>query len=133
MNWKNLVERQNAKTYVLPEGWDSRDTVATQLDCAPEKVHEHLKPCLAAHTVEKRDFVVWDTQLGQKVRITAYRQLKEGEPAARTSNHDGGAPWTKDEEAKMHAMKKAGASWNQIGKALGRTGNSVRKQFSRTK
>ena len=76
MNWKALVESNNAKTFVLPEGWDSRETVALQLGCAPAKVSEHLAPAIQARTVEMKLFTVWDRQLKMKLRVTAYRAIQ---------------------------------------------------------
>ncbi len=40
-------------------------------------------------------------------------------------------PWTPDEVARMHAMLDDGLSWHLIGRALGRTAQSVRMRHSR--
>ena len=84
MNWKSYVEKKNAKTYVLPPGWDSRDTIAEQLECSPEKVDDHLRPSLRSGEVVKEIFSVWDPALKRLARVIAYRETKGQAPAAAT-------------------------------------------------
>lgn len=74
MNWKLLVEAQNRKTYVLPEGWDSRDKVAEQLECSVDNVRVLLGPAIRAKTVEVAQFPVWDDITKKVQRVTAYRR-----------------------------------------------------------
>lgn len=74
MNWKALVEAQNKKTYVLPQGWDSRDRVAEQLECSVDNVRVLLGPAIRNKTVEVQQFPVWDDVTKKVVRITAYRR-----------------------------------------------------------
>ena len=74
MNWKSLVEAQNKKTYVLPQGWDSRDKVAEQLECNVDKVRVLLGPAIRNKTVEVQQFPVWDDVTKKVIRITAYRR-----------------------------------------------------------
>ncbi len=74
MNWKSLVEAQNKKTYVLPQGWDSRDKVAEQLECSVDNVRVLLGPAIRNKTVEVQQFPVWDDVTKKVVRITAYRR-----------------------------------------------------------
>lgn len=81
MNWNALVEAQNRKTYVLPPGWDSRDAIAEQLECSPDRVRVLLGPALRAKTVETSVFPVWDEVTKKVVRITAYRRRPTGAPA----------------------------------------------------
>jgi hypothetical protein len=73
MNWKTLVEKQNAETYTLPDGWDSRDAIAEQLECSPERVRLELAPAIKAGTVEMNVFPVWDKVTKRVQRVTAYR------------------------------------------------------------
>ncbi len=80
MNWKSYVEKQNEKTYVLPQGWDSRDTVAAQLECSPERVDEHLRPALKSGEIQKQQFRVWDKNLKRVVMVIAYARA-EAKPA----------------------------------------------------
>ena len=81
MNWNALVEAQNRKTYVLPLGWDSRDAIAEQLECSPDRVRVLLGPALRAKTVETSVFPVWDEVTKKVIRITAYRKRPTGVPA----------------------------------------------------
>jgi DNA-binding CsgD family transcriptional regulator len=73
-NWKSLIEKQNAETYRLPDGWDSRESIADALDCSPERVAEHLRPGMKAGTVERKVFPVWDALNKRVQQVTAYRQ-----------------------------------------------------------
>jgi hypothetical protein len=75
MNWKNLVEKQNSETYRLPPGWTSRDDVAEQLDCSPERVAEVLRPGIKAGTVERKVWPVWDALNKRVQQVTAFRQV----------------------------------------------------------
>ena len=81
MNWNALVEAQARKTYILPQGWDSRDSIAEQLECSPDRVRVLLGPALRAKTVETAVFPVWDEVTKKVVRITAYRRRPTGVPA----------------------------------------------------
>jgi hypothetical protein len=82
-NWKSILEKQNAAAYAWPRGWSSRDDVAEQLECSPERVASLLAPGIRAGTVERQDFTVWDNKLKRLVRITGYRELGKNEtPAA---------------------------------------------------
>jgi hypothetical protein len=85
-NWKSILEKQNAAAYAWPRGWSSRDDVAEQLECSPERVASLLAPGIRAGTVERQDFTVWDNKLKRLVRITGYRELGKNEtPAAADS------------------------------------------------
>lgn len=122
MNWKKLVETKNAKTFVLPEGWDSRDSIAEQLECSPEKVRDHLRPAIQAKEVLEQRFNVWDPALKRCVMVTAYKQAGAAAPAA-TSEFD---------LARAQALKKEGKSYAQIGSAMGCSGDQVRGRMRRT-
>lgn len=113
-NWKTLVEKKNAQTYVLPDGWDSRATVAEQLECSEDKVDHNLRPALKSGEVEKQQFVVWDKDLGRKVMVIAYRD---------TSKDEAKAP-TKEKVAKLRAE---GKSWPECAKELGISPSSARR------
>lgn len=75
MNWKQLVESQNRKTYVLPAGWDSRDKIAEQLECSVDNVRVLLGPAIRAKSVEMNQFPVWDEVTKKVIRVTAYRRV----------------------------------------------------------
>lgn len=81
-NWKSILEKQNAVTYSWPKGWTSRDDVAEQLECSPERVANLLAPGIRAGTVERQDFTVWDNRLKRLVRITGYREIDKSETPA---------------------------------------------------
>lgn len=73
MNWKIHVERMSARNFVLPEGWDSREKIAEQLECSPESVRRVLAPAIKSGEVEQAVFPVWDAMVKRVVRTTAYR------------------------------------------------------------
>lgn len=116
-NWKQFVEKKNAKTYVLPEGWDSRDTIAEQLECSPEKVDDHLRPALKSGEVIKQQFKVWNAELKRLTFVTAY---KEAEVEENASEFD---------LARAQAMKNDGKTWAQIGAAFGISGDAARSKL----
>jgi len=131
MNWKTYVATQNAKTFVLPPGWDSRETIAEQLECSPEKVREHLQPGIAAREIEVKQFPVWDSGLGRKVIVTAYRKIapsSSADPAApRQASPRAHKAWTDADTAHAHKLRRAGKSWREIGLVVGHTAEAVRK------
>jgi hypothetical protein len=81
-NWKSILEKQNAAAYAWPKGWSSRDDVADQLECSPERVASLLAPGIRAGSVERQDFTVWDAKLKRLVRLTGYRETDKAAPAA---------------------------------------------------
>lgn len=81
-NWKVILEKQNAAAYAWPKGWTSRDDVAEQLECSPERVAGLLAPGVRAGTIERQDFTVWDAKLKRLVRVTGYRETGKGEAPA---------------------------------------------------
>lgn len=76
MNWKNLVEAENARTYVLPDGWDPKEKIAEEIGCADDSVRRTLAPAVKAGIVESNVFPVWDPVTKRIVRVTAYRKLE---------------------------------------------------------
>jgi hypothetical protein len=77
MNWKTFVEDQNAKTYRLPDGWDSREKIALDLDCSPDSVRKLMGPAIKTGCVETNVFPVWDKLTKRIVRMTAYRKVEK--------------------------------------------------------
>ena len=122
MNWKSFVEKKNAKTFVLPEGWDSREKVAEQLECSPDKVDDHLRPALKSGEILKQQFKVWDSNLKRLGFVTAYKEAK-AEEAANTS-----VPFDSD---RALALKKQGKSWSEIGAIFGLSGEALRARVKR--
>lgn len=74
--WKTVVEKKNAEIYKLPAGWDTRDEVAAELGCSPERVVENLRPAMKAGEVEQKIFPVWCKDTKRILRVTAYRQVE---------------------------------------------------------
>lgn len=116
MNWKSYVEKKNAKTFVLPIGWDARDAIAEQLECSPDKVDDHLRPSLKSGDVEKAIFPVWDSVLKRMVRVVAYRETQKA------TGHDA---------QPMIEMRKMGKTWGQIAVAFGITADAARNRCKR--
>ena len=114
MDWKKLVEKKNAKTYVLPSGWDSRETVAAQLDCSPDKVDDHLRPALKSGEVIKQSFKVWEPVTKRLVFVVAYSAAPKTEGAVDLTL----------ERAKT--LKAEGKTYAQIGADLGMSGDKAR-------
>lgn len=79
-NWKVAVEKSLAEANVLPDGWDSRATVAEQLGCSEERVRVLMAPLLKDRKAEVKSFPVWEPQLKRVVLVTAYRQLPAQTP-----------------------------------------------------
>jgi DNA-binding transcriptional regulator LsrR (DeoR family) len=74
MNWKNYVEATQSKTYVLPEGWDTRDTIADQLGCSADNVRKLLAPAIKTGAVEFKQLPLWDKVLKKVRSVACYRR-----------------------------------------------------------
>lgn len=83
MNWKAAVSKLNSKHFAFPAGWDTRDTIAAQLECSPDRVDTLLGPGLKSGEIEKQQFPVWDARLGRKVLVWGYRQKTVTTPQAK--------------------------------------------------
>jgi hypothetical protein len=83
MNWKAAVAKLNSKHFAFPAGWDTRDTIAAQLECSPDRVDTLLGPGLKSGEIEKQQFPVWDSRLGRKVLVWGYRQKSASAPQAK--------------------------------------------------
>ena len=81
MNWKTTVAKLNARHYAFPAGWDTRETIADQLECSADRVDTLLAPGLKSGEIEKQQFPVWDQRLGRKVLVWGYRHRPAGAPA----------------------------------------------------
>ncbi|MDE2104590.1 MAG: hypothetical protein KGL39_45565 [Patescibacteria group bacterium] len=77
------MEASQAKTYLLPQGWDSRATVATQLDCSEDAAARLMAPLIKSGAVETKVFPVWDKLTKRLQRVTAYHRVTS--PAAKSS------------------------------------------------
>jgi hypothetical protein len=78
-NWKSTVAKLNRKTYAWPAGWSTREQVAEELECSPERVSEILAPGIRLGDIEKGSFPVWDERLQRKVMVIGYRERKTSE------------------------------------------------------
>lgn len=114
MNWKTYVEKKNATTFVLPAGWDSREDVAEQLECSPDKVDDHLRPSLKSGDVEKSIFPIWDKVLKRLVRVVAYRETQKASLSVQP-----------DLET-MLEMRKKNKTWAEIAALFNITPNAAR-------
>jgi hypothetical protein len=73
MKWKKLVNKQNQKHFAWPEGWDTAEQIAEQLECSPERVREHLSPSIKAGEVECKQHTIWDAETGRKITKAGFR------------------------------------------------------------
>ena len=73
-NWRSIVSENNTKQHQWPAGWDTKETVATALDCTAGRVKDVLAPAIKAGTVEHRSFKVWDAITERFMTVVGYRQ-----------------------------------------------------------
>jgi hypothetical protein len=78
-NWNKIVESHNRQNFKWPTGWDSRETVAEQLECSPERVTEQLSGAIKNGEVEKKLITYWDDALKRKVSSFGYRPISKVE------------------------------------------------------
>lgn len=121
MNWKTYVEKKNAKTYVLPQGWDSRETIAEQLDCTPDKVDDHLRPALKSGEVIKQSFKVWDANQKRLVFVIAYQEAKKVTPKSEFDLE------------RARKLKAEGKTWAEVGAVFDLSEGQVRGLLRRAK
>ncbi len=74
-NWKSYVEQSQAKQYVLPDGWDTRETIAEQLNCSSDNVRKLLAPAIRSGAVEFKQLPLWDKTLKKVRAIACYRRV----------------------------------------------------------
>jgi hypothetical protein len=77
--WLRVYEKHAKDEYAAPEGWDSREYVADQLQCSEDKVSSLLSPAIRNGEVEMRTFNIWDKGLRRVIRKVFYRKVPEGE------------------------------------------------------
>ncbi|MBU3720753.1 MAG: hypothetical protein FGM22_08355 [Burkholderiaceae bacterium] len=73
--WKTIVEKHQRESYRWPAGWDSREKVAAELECSPDRVASLLAPGIKAGTIESRPIRVWDDAQRRVVTVIGYRQV----------------------------------------------------------
>ncbi len=74
MNWQKAVDKINVQKFSIPAGWDTKDKIAAELQCSPERVHDLLKGGLASGAFETQEFPVWDMKRRMTIRVRCYRQ-----------------------------------------------------------
>ena len=89
-NWTKTVATINREKYTIPDGWDTREKVAADLQCAPDRVADLLKPGLQSGQIERQDFPVWDDARRLTVRVTCYRVATDGKVAPEATKPSGG-------------------------------------------
>ena len=73
-NWKKLNEKIQSEAHAFPKGWSTKEEVAEELECAPERVNTILAPGIRSGEVERQEFTVWDSELRRLTRVTGYRE-----------------------------------------------------------
>ncbi len=115
MNWKNTVSKINTKHYSFPAGWDTRETIAEQLECSTDRVDTLLGPGLKSGEIEKQQFPVWDERLNRKTLVFGYRAVKK--PQER-KEEDGGVDDIILDLARRHPGRPASYLRDRLPKAL---------------
>lgn len=71
--WLKTINRINTSRFQIPAGWQTREQVAVELQCDPDRVADLLKPGLQSGDFERKDFPVWDSSRRMTVRVVCYR------------------------------------------------------------
>jgi hypothetical protein len=71
--WLKTINRINSNRFQVPAGWQTREQVAADLQCDPDRVADLLKPGLQSGDFERQDFPVWDSGRRMTVRVVCYR------------------------------------------------------------
>ncbi len=74
-NWKTFVEKSQAQAYRLPEGWDTRETIADQLGCSVDNVRKLLAPAIKSGSVEFKQLPIWDDVTKKVKSVACYRKV----------------------------------------------------------
>lgn len=120
-NWKREVSKINSETFVLPEGWTSREDVAKDLDCSEDKVDDNLRAGLKSGRFIKQSHKVWNDALGRCVMVIAYHDTAlDLKPVA-----------VEVEIEKLKALKAEGKSYAEIGLQFGLSGGAVKGRLQR--
>ena len=82
-NWKKTIDQINAERFTVPPGWDTKDKVAADLECAPDRVSDILKPGIASGEIERKEFSVWNAGRRMTEKVVCYRVVG-AQPAADT-------------------------------------------------
>jgi len=74
-NWKSYVEKSQSQTYRLPEGWDTRESIAEQLGCSVDNVRKLLAPAIKSGGVEFKQLPIWDAVTKKVKSVACYRKI----------------------------------------------------------
>lgn len=69
MKWQKAIDKINAEKYCIPHGWDTKEHIAEELQCSPERVHDMLKNGVSSGAFEAQDFPVWDAKRRMTIRV----------------------------------------------------------------
>ena len=73
-NWKAILEASQAKQFVLPNGWDTRDAVAEQIGCSPDNVRKLMSQLIKSGAAVFKQLPLWD-YVSKRVRsVACYRR-----------------------------------------------------------
>lgn len=112
-NWTKTVATINREKFTIPDGWDTRDKVAEDLECAPDRVADLLKPGIQSGQIERQEFPVWDDARRMTVRVVCYR-------VAGTKGVGGGVAVTSNSVGSKAAGRPVDLEWGRIERALQR-------------
>ena len=128
-NWKKLVQKAAAETFRLPPGWDTREKVAEQLDCAVERVAERMRPLLTCKPplAEAKAFDVWDAGLERKVRVMAYREIHVPTRTPAKTEAPGASPLPSDRAFAIQELRTQGLSWAAVARSVGCSKTNVQR------
>lgn len=76
-NWSKTVSKINRERYQIPKGWDTKEQIAVNLKCAPERVPDLLKPGITLGDIERQSFPVWDEARRMAVQVVCYRIVRD--------------------------------------------------------
>jgi cytochrome P450 len=82
--WLKTINRINSNRFQIPAGWQTREQVAVELQCDPDRVADLLKPGLQSGDFERKDFPVWDSARRMTVRVVCYRVCGEEKQSSKS-------------------------------------------------
>lgn len=83
MSWKKAINEISRRKYTIPDGWDTKETIAAELECPPGRVAQILKPGIESGEIERKEFHVWNPKRNAAVRVACFR-VREGGAAGKS-------------------------------------------------
>ena len=112
-NWKKLNEKIQSEAHAFPKGWSTKEEVAEELECAPERVNTILAPGIRSGEVERQEFTVWDSELRRLIRVTGYRErLDRDEVEAHNAPKEGTCVINRRSGGKGRVMSDGRVRWD---------------------